>query len=208
LIPQLKNRLLYISNKYHLPHIGSGISCIDTLFKIYSSKKEEDSVVLSMGHAAVALYCIIEYFYPTINAEELYLKHGVHPSRDIDNKIDCSTGSLGIGITIAAGMALANINNHVHCIISDGECAEGSVWESLRFIYEQNITNISIYVIVNGYAGIGAISVPYLINRLQSFLPGINIIRANSNFLPGVEGVLSHYYTLNDATYKIATENL
>ena len=71
-----KKRLLYISNKYHLPHIGSGMSCIETLFNIYSTKKENDIVILSMSHEQQHLFSIIEEFYPDIIAEKLYLAHG------------------------------------------------------------------------------------------------------------------------------------
>ena len=68
--------------------------------------------------------------YQGVNAEELFLKHGGHPHRDEENGIYCSTGSLGLGITVAVGRALANKNRTVYCLISDGEAAEGSVWEA------------------------------------------------------------------------------
>ena len=56
-----------------------------------------------------------------------------------------NTGSLGLGITVAVGRALANKNRKVHVLISDGESAEGSVWEALRFIKESNLSNIEVY---------------------------------------------------------------
>ena len=87
--------------------------------------------------------------YEGKNAEELFIKHGGHPHRDEKNGIYCSTGSLGLGITVAVGRALANKNRKVYVLISDGESAEGSVWEALRFIKESNLSNIEIYVNVN-----------------------------------------------------------
>ncbi len=62
----------------------------------------------------------------------------------------CSTGSLGLGITIALGRAVANPNRKVWVMISDGESAEGSIWESLKTIEEHNIKNIEVYVNING----------------------------------------------------------
>ena len=105
--------------------------------EIYKSKNEEDIFILSSGHAALALYVILEK-YEGKDAEELFLKHGGHPHRDEENGIYCSTGSLGLGITVAVGRALADKNRKVHVLISDGESAEGSVWEALRFIKESS----------------------------------------------------------------------
>ena len=73
-----------------------------------------------------ALYVVLEKYFG-IDAEELLEKHGHHPHRDELNKLHCSTGSLGQGITVAVGRAIANPNRDVYCLISDGECAEGSV---------------------------------------------------------------------------------
>ena len=110
---------------------------------INKNKNKEDIFILSSGHAALALYAVLEK-YEGKNAEELFLKHGGHPHRDEENGIYCSTGSLGLGITVAVGRALANKNRKVHVLISDGESAEGSVWEALRFIQENNLTNIEV----------------------------------------------------------------
>lgn len=202
---KIKRRFLEISYKHKLLHVSSGLSCIETLYNIYSLKRENSPVILSMGHAAVALYTIIEHFYPNINASNLVLKHGVHPNRDVENKIDCSTGSLGAGITIAAGMALADRVRPVYCIISDGECAEGSVWEALKFVYEKKLYNLHIYVIINGYTGIDTIDTRYLINRLQAFHPNINIVRVNDkDSLPFLKGIQGHYHVMSDEDYNTA----
>ena len=147
----LKQRVLDIAYKHRLSHLGSYFSSLDLIDKIYGQMDlETDIFILSCGHAAVALYAVIEKYY-NIDAEELFLKHGGHPHRDEENHLHCSTGSLGLGLSVAIGRAMANKNKTVYCLISDGECAEGSIWEGLRFIYEQNIENIKIYVNVNGY---------------------------------------------------------
>jgi transketolase N-terminal domain/subunit len=106
-----------------------------------------------------------------LNADELFVKHGGHPHRCEQDELYCSTGSLGMGLPVAVGRAIANPNRQVYCLISDGECAEGSIWESLKFIYENNIKNINIHVNVNGYAAYDAVDTKYLVSRLKTFLP-------------------------------------
>ena len=170
----LKKRILEIAYKHKLSHLGSYLSAVDIIDEIYKSKNKEDIFILSSGHAALALYVVLEK-YEGKNAEELFLKHGGHPHRDEDNGIYCSTGSLGLGITVAVGRALANQDRKVHVLISDGESAEGSVWEALRFIQENNLTNIEVFVNVNGYAAYDKVDTKYLVNRLEAFLPRINI---------------------------------
>ena len=148
---KLKDRILDIAYKHKLSHLGSYFSSVDIIDKIYKTKNKEDVFILSSGHAAVALYVVLEK-YEGVNAEELFIKHGGHPHRDEENGIYCSTGSLGMGITVAVGRAMANKNRKVYVLISDGECAEGSIWESLRYIQEANLSNIEVYVNINGYA--------------------------------------------------------
>ena len=139
------------------------------------------------------MYCVLEKYY-NINAEKLYKKHGVHPNKDLKNNILCSTGSLGLGITIAIGHALANKNKNVYCLISDGECAEGSIWESLAFINEYSLSNIHIYVNCNGLSAYKTVDKDYLITRLKSFLPKINIIETNLDKFKFLNNDLSSHY--------------
>ena len=197
----LKKRILEIAYKHKLSHLGSYLSAVDIIDEIYHSKNEEDIFILSSGHAALALYVILEK-YEGKNAEELFLKHGGHPHRDEENGIYCSTGSLGLGITVAVGRALANKNRKVHVLISDGESAEGSVWEALRFIKESNLSNIEVYVNVNGYAAYDKVDIKYLVDRLKVFLPSINIRYTNVNQYPFLRGLNAHYHIMSEEDYK------
>ena len=138
---ELKQRIVDIAYKHKLGHLGSYLSSVDIIDKIFQKKQPEDIFILSSGHASLAMYVCLEKYYG-IDAEMLFLKHGGHPHKDEENHIYCSTGSLGLGITVAVGRALANPKRKVYVLISDGECAEGSVWESLKVIYEMNIQNI------------------------------------------------------------------
>ena len=127
----LKKRLLEIAYKHKLSHLGSYFSSLGIIDEIFSKKKEDDIFILSSGHCALALYVVLEKYHGH-DAEELFKKHGGHPHRDEENHIYCSTGSLGLGITVAVGRAEAIKNRKVYVLISDGEAAEGTIWESLR----------------------------------------------------------------------------
>ena len=197
----LKKRILEIAYKHKLGHLGSYLSAAEIVDEIYKNKDTDDIFILSSGHAALALYAALEK-YEGKNAEELFLKHGGHPHRDEENGIYCSTGSLGLGITVAVGRALANKNRKVHVLISDGESAEGSVWEALRFIKESNLSNIEVYVNVNGYAAYDKVDVKYLVDRLKVFLPTINIRYTSVNQYPFLRGLNAHYHVMSEQDYK------
>lgn len=196
----LKKRILEICYKKRLSHISSYITSVDIIDDIFKNKSKDDIFILSCGHCALAYYVVLEK-YLNHNAENLFNKHGGHPVYCLEDNIYCSTGSLGLGITVATGYAIGNPDKNVEVLISDGECAEGSVWESLKFIYENNIKNIKIHVNINGYCAYNKIDKTYLVNRLKSFLPDINIHYTNTNisFLQGING---HYHIMNKQNYE------
>jgi transketolase len=197
-IDKLNKRILEISIKHKLSHLGSCFTTLPIIYEIYSKKRPEDKFVLSNGHAGLALYVVLEHFY-NVDAEHLLETYGIHPERDIENFIDVSTGSLGLGITIATGMALANSDIKVYCIISDGESAEGSVWEALRFIDENQIKNIEIHANINGWAAYKPVDSDKLSQRLKLFLPEIKIHNTDLNEVIQFETPLSaHYLTANN----------
>ena len=115
---------------------------------------------------------------------------------------------MGLGITVAVGRALANPNRKVYVTISDGECAEGSVWESLRFIKEQNIENIEVYVNANGYAAYDSVDIDYLEKRLKSFLPSVNIVRTKGDIFSFLNGLNAHYHIMSKENYEEAIGEL
>jgi transketolase N-terminal domain/subunit len=203
----LENIILDIAYKYKCSHLGSYFSAAPIIDQIFQRKKENDIFILSSGHAAMALYAAIEKYHE-ISAEKLFLKHGGHPHRDEENNIYCSTGSLGMGITVAIGRALANKSRDVYVLITDGECAEGSVWESLRFIHDNNINNIKVHVNANGYAAYDCIDLDYLERRLQSFYPGIFFHRTKVNRFSFLKGLNAHYHIMSSEDYRQAKEAL
>jgi transketolase len=195
-LEKLEYRIYEISYKYQLSHLGSCISAVSVIKQVYDEKKPEDIFILSCGHAGLALYCVLEQVYGH-DAEKLFIKHGVHPCRDTDNHISLSTGSLGMVLPIAVGMALADTSRDVHVLISDGECAEGSIWEALRFIKTHNVTNLKLYVNINGYGAYSKIDdADDLMHKIESYVPH-SLYHGTVNYIaPFLNGLDAHYYVM------------
>ena len=201
MVMDLKKRIVEIAYKHRLGHLCSYLSSVDIVDEIFSKMKEDDIFILSSGHCALALYVCLEKYHG-INAEDMFVKHGGHPHRDEENKIYCSTGSLGLGITIALGRAVANPNRKVWVLISDGESAEGSIWESLKTIKEDGINNIEVYVNINGLCAYKEVDVDYMSTRLKAFLPTINLRYTTVEQYPFLKGLNAHYHVMNEENYK------
>lgn len=200
---KMKKRILEIAFKHKLSHLGSYFSSLEIIDEIYSQMNEDDIFILSSGHASLALYVVLEH-YKGVNSEELFIKHGGHPHRDEDNFLYCSTGSLGLGITVAVGRAISNNSRNVYCLISDGESAEGSIWESLRIIKEFNIQNIKVYANLNGYCAYDKVDSFYLSERLKCFLPSINLRYTTVSHFSFLNGLNAHYHVMSQEDYDKA----
>ncbi len=207
---KLHKRLLRLLYEHNEEHVGSCFSCVDIIDSIFTNKGEDDIFILSNGHAAYALYSVLEKYYPHIDADALVEKHGGHPNRDEENHIYCSTGSLGMGIMMGVGRALARPDRKVHVMISDGESTEGSVWEALRYIEEKNVDNIEVHVNANGYACYDEMDVDYLERRCKAFLPRIHFHRTEEETFPFsfLWWLDAHYIKINKEQYEEALEVL
>jgi transketolase len=226
----IRRKLLGMINRAHTSHIGSCLSSIDIIDAVYSVKSKHEKFVLSNGHTGAALYIILEKYGYLKNPD--LAKLNAHPDRNPKIGIDVSTGSLGQGLPIAIGMALADKNKNVYCSISDGECAEGSIWESLRIVYDLNICNLKIIVNSNGWGGYDSISEKVLIKRLKGFgfdliiinghkpkeiikafkikniKPIIIFAKTSSEQFSFLKGVDAHYYVMKDCDYELAMKKL
>ena len=202
----LYKRLLNICYERQLHHLGSYFSALQIIDQIYSEMDKDDIFILSNGHAVVALYVILEKYYG-LDAVELHEKYGDHPKRNELDKLHCSTGSLGMGVTVAVGRALANPDRDVYCLLSDGECAEGSVWEALRFAYENKVTNLKLYVNANGWSAYDTVDLDYLENRIKAFHPDVNYVRTTVEHF-GLKGLHAHYTNFNEEQSKEALASL
>lgn len=187
------NRITEISKKYKLSHLGSCYTSLGIIDEIYSIKKPDEPFVLSMGHAFLSLCVVIEKYH-CIDAEKIYIKHGVHPERCDECKIYCSTGSLGNGISIACGMALADRTKNVYCLISDGESAEGIVYEVANVMRKYKLTNLKVYCNYNGFSANDIVE-QWTIDNLIRIMPDIEIWHTNVEDY-GLKGLSAHYVTL------------
>ncbi len=152
-------------------HIGSALSIADIVAALYSSilrisapdDPDRDRFLLSKGHAALALYAafalkgwITDAALNTYCADGSEL--GVHPEHELVG-IDFSTGSLGHGLSVASGAALAarlqKSTRRVFVLLSDAECNEGSVWEAMMFSAHHKLANLIAVIDLNGQQAFG-----------------------------------------------------
>lgn len=186
-----RQKILEISKKLGLSHIGSCLSVLPILEEIYSIKKPGDKVLLCAAHSHLAHLMFID----PDNAEGLTEKYGIHCDRKAG--CDASGGSLGHAGGMAIGMAIANPSIDVYLVDTDGSLQEGSCWEVLRIIYDLEwdlMNHIKIYVNCNGYTATSTINKELLTRRLQVFYPDINIrYTDNSKEFNGIQG---HYKKL------------
>ena len=140
-------------------HPGGALSCTDILTAIYyEEKQEDDKVVLSKGHASAALYGVLAE-HGDISKDELktFRKYGSrlqgHPSSKALDKVDVSSGSLGQGLSIANGIALANKldkkKNYVFVLLGDGEIQEGQIWEAAMSSAHYKLNNVIVFLDYN-----------------------------------------------------------
>jgi transketolase len=183
-----RQRILEISHKENISHLGSCLSSVDLIDSVYKIKAKDEKFILSNGHAGVALYVILEKngFLADSDIEKLH----VHPDRNYKLGIDVSTGSLGQGLPIALGIAISDKSKNVYCMISDGECAEGSIWETLRIAIDHKITNLKIIVNANGWSAYDAVNLNLLINRFKGF--GYQVLEINGHDMNEINEALKH----------------
>ena len=188
-------RIIDISYRNGLAHLSSCLTMYPILESIYATKDPKDIVVLSAGHAGVAQYVALEKFEGH-NAEKLVEDFGVHPSRDPSRGIHVSSGSLGSAVLVAIGLAMADPSRRVFCLLSDGECAEGTVWEGLAFVKSRGLRNLIPHVNINGYAAYDPIDREDLAMRLKAFCPWTIIHQTQNPEAPHMRGLEGHYHVI------------
>ncbi len=155
----LHKNLLTLLYNAHAGHIGSSLSCLDILRVLFSSViKKNDKFILSKGHAVPALYVVLNAI-GRLSDKDLQTFHTngtklpAHPAADLDEFIPFPSGSLGHGLSIASGMAQAYLYLRkskkpamVYCLMSDGECNEGQVWEAAQYATAKKLKNLVVLV--------------------------------------------------------------
>jgi transketolase len=166
----VRRTILAQSKRANVGHIGSALSVVDLLSAIYEvldardpGDRQRDRLVLSKGHAALALYATLNAT-GRLSDETLasFCRDGsalaTHPEHVVP-WIDFSTGSLGHGLSIGAGCALAarlqRSGRRTYVLLSDAECNEGSVWEAVMFAAHHKLDNLIAVVDSNGQQALG-----------------------------------------------------
>jgi transketolase len=166
LIQRAKLRLLEMHYQSKVGHIGGNLSALDILISLYHFRLgPNDKFVLAKGHSAGALYVTL-WTLGLLSDEDLRQFHGEgtrlsgHPPLRGIPEVIFATGSLGHGLSLAAGLALGKKlrgeSGRVFCLTSDGEWNEGSCWEALIFLAHQKLDNLTFIVDLNGMQGFGS----------------------------------------------------
>ena len=186
---RIRQIILEQSKRAHVGHIGSALSVADLIAVLYGSilripaqeDRERDRFILSKGHAALAVYAALflkswltEDLLNTFCADGTTL--GVHPERCLSG-VDFSTGSLGHGLAVGAGLALAarlqKSKRRVFVMVSDAECNEGSLWETVMFAAHHKLSNLVAIIDLNGQQALGytdqVLSLPKMRERWEIF---------------------------------------
>jgi transketolase len=171
---RLRGQLVEMSHAARAPHLGSALSCLDIVIAAYwaglrvnpesPQDPQRDRFLLSKGHAAAALYAVLAErgFFPRDWLAQYGQPGGRLPEQFSPGcvpGVELATGSLGHGLGVGAGMALAarirGQDYHVWVVLSDGECNEGSVWESAMFAAAQGLGNLLAVVDYNRWQATG-----------------------------------------------------
>lgn len=169
-LQEIKSNMLKMTHYSHASHIGAALSVVDILYYIYKycinlnkeniNNIDRDKVILSKGHASIALYSVLAELglLDKNKLNKYYIDGGVlpgHLDKDSEAGVDCSAGSLGHGLPIAVGMALANSKHNVFIVMGDGETQEGSVWEAFIYAGKHPLSNLTIVIDSNNLQAFG-----------------------------------------------------
>lgn len=175
---ELRKIILEVSYNSGKGHIGGTFSCIEILVSLYYSvKKLEDVVLLSKGHACLAIYTIM-YDQGLITKDQLYSfcqDDGLPGQLDpLTVRTPWLTGSLGNMVGIASGICLSNkidnVNEKIYVIIGDGEMGEGAFWESVIFAGQNGLQNLICIVDKNNISASQNIKDHYMFRNLKSIM--------------------------------------
>lgn len=174
LAARMRFKLVQMSHAAGTPHLASALSCVEILAAAYwqvlridphtPDDPGRDRFILSKGHAATALYAALAMrgFFPVKWLDD-FARHGSplaeQPSPGCAPGVELATGSLGHGLPVGVGMAMAgriqSRDYRVFVAMSDGECNEGSVWEAAMFAAAQRLENLCVIVDYNKWQATG-----------------------------------------------------
>ena len=176
-LKNIKKAILHMVHNSRSSHVGSCLSAAEILYTLYfkvlridpsnPQKHDRDKFILSKGHAGAALYATLAErgFFPKEYLATFSADGGILPGH-VDMTavpgLEASSGSLGHGLPLGVGMAIANRQmknpGQIYVLLGDGECNEGSIWEAAMLAAHLKLCNITAIVDVNRLQGLGRTS--------------------------------------------------
>lgn len=205
---KMKRQIVLAAQAAAEGHVPSAFSILDLLWVLYDkvmkvdpgrpSDPNMDRFILSKGHASLALYAVL--------AEKGYFPHekfdsfcrydgnlGGHPDCTKVPGVEASTGSLGHGLPIALGVALGSkirqFNSRVFCLVGDGECNEGTIWESALLAAHHHLSNLCCIIDYN-HSTDRALELGDLAEKFKSF--GWDVLEISGHDHNAIYRALSH----------------
>lgn len=214
---KIRAHALRMTHRANASHVGTCLSMADILAVLYSGSlrvdpkqpdwPDRDRFILSKGHGAAALYAVLaeQGFFPK-EWLETYCQDGAHLAGHITHHnvpgVEVSTGSLGHGLSIGCGMAMAGKRSGQHyrlfVLLSDGECDEGSTWEAALFAPQHHLDNLIAIVDHNKLQAFGAVK------EVLDLEPLANKWRAFNWSVQEIDG--HDYGQIEDALLKVPFE--
>jgi transketolase len=210
---QIRRIILEQSKRANVGHIGSSLSIADIIAALYGAvlhvptpaDPDRDRFILSKGHAVLAVYAAL-FLRGWISYEQLntYCADGsllgVHPEHALTG-IDFSTGSLGQGLSLGVGAALAarlqGSSRRVFVLVSDAECNEGSLWEAIMFAAHHRLSNLIAIVDLNGQQALGytdqVLNLSLMAERWRAF--GWEAHEIDGHNIPNLIGTIADFDT-------------
>jgi transketolase len=202
-LTEVRLRLIEMHYRNRVGHLGGNLSAIDSMLLVHHElMMPEDRFVLSKGHSAGAYYVVLwslgklsDADLDTFHRDDTRLPG--HPPSSGISEIEFATGSLGHGLSLAAGLALAAKLKHqkhrIFCLTSDGEWQEGSTFEALIFAAHHKLSNLTIMIDHNRLQGFGTTaevaSMCPLHERLSGF--SVDLRRCNGHDLDELRQTLA-----------------
>lgn len=210
---EIRRQIVWMSNHSKVGHLGSALSIVDILVVLYFSilktypkipnHPNRDRFILSKGHAASAFYAVLakKGFFPASWLKKYCLnggKLGTHPDHYLVPGVEWTTGSLGHGLSVGCGMAMAAKFIHsrwrTFVLISDAESQEGQVWEAALCATQHRLDNLCVIIDYNKVQAFGKVS---QILKLEPFSKkwesfGWNVLTVDGHDVHELTKILKH----------------
>lgn len=209
---QLIQKIVDIATLKKEGHIPSSLSILDIMYVLYDkildvnnikeNKIDRDRFILSKGHASLGLYIILDHFKLLEDNIDTFCdfdsKLGGHPTDKIKN-IESSTGSLGHGLPMAVGLALAykikKYKSKIYILVGDGEANEGTIWESALLASHHKLNNLCCIIDFN-HSTDRAVELGNLKNKFEAF--DWNVIEIDGHNQKEIYDALSRHHHNNN----------